>query len=116
MPTSPLFDFSSSSPDDPSDWRSIDDPVMGGVSESCFVATDDGAAFAGTVSLKQGGGFASVRAPESKRDLSGAEGRFPDPSCALKIVTPRFCVNPGEGDDILQASISQWIGRNHQRE
>jgi NADH dehydrogenase [ubiquinone] 1 alpha subcomplex assembly factor 1 len=74
MPTSPLFDFSSSSPDDPSDWQSIDDPVMGGVSESRFVATDDGAAFAGTVSLKQGGGFASVRAPEVERDLSGVEG------------------------------------------
>ena len=74
MPTSPLFDFSPSDPDDPSDWRSIDDPVMGGLSESRFVATKQGAAFAGTVSLKQGGGFASVRAPESKRDLSGAEG------------------------------------------
>jgi len=74
MPTSPLFDFSSSSPNDPSDWRSIDDPVMGGVSESRFVATDDGAAFAGTVSLKQGGGFASVRAPESTYDLGGADG------------------------------------------
>jgi len=69
-----LFDFSSASPDDPSEWRSVDDPVMGGVSESEFVATDDGAAFTGTVSLEQGGGFASVRAPASERDLSGVAG------------------------------------------
>jgi monofunctional biosynthetic peptidoglycan transglycosylase len=69
-----IYDFSSPSADDPAAWRSIDDPVMGGVSESTFVATDDGAAFTGTVSLKQGGGFASVRAPESAYDLSGHDG------------------------------------------
>ncbi|MFB6285681.1 MAG: CIA30 family protein [Candidatus Bipolaricaulia bacterium] len=74
MSNPPLFDFSSASPDDLSEWRSVDDPVMGGVSESEFVATDDGAAFTGTVSLKQGGGFASVRAPASERDLSGVAG------------------------------------------
>jgi len=74
MPSSSLFDFSPSSPDAPTEWQSIDDPVMGGVSESRFVATDEGAAFTGTVSLKQGGGFASVRAPEANYDLGDAEG------------------------------------------
>lgn len=66
-----LFDFSSSA-SDPAEWRSVDDPVMGGVSESTFLATEAGAAFAGTVSLEQGGGFCSVRAPEGTYDLSGA--------------------------------------------
>ena len=70
----PLFDFSSSTPDDPSAWRSVDDPVMGGVSESTFEATADGAAFTGVVSLKHGGGFCSVRAPESSYDWSSADG------------------------------------------
>ena len=69
-----LFSFSSPPPDDPSEWRSIDDPVMGGVSDSQFIATDDGAAFTGTVSLAHGGGFASVRAPEANYDLSGHKG------------------------------------------
>ena len=73
MPPSTLFDFTAA-PEDAAQWRSIDDPVMGGVSESRFVATDEGAAFTGTVSLKQGGGFASVRAPESHYDLSGHDG------------------------------------------
>jgi NADH dehydrogenase [ubiquinone] 1 alpha subcomplex assembly factor 1 len=71
VPPTVLFDFTAPSPDAPADWRSIDDPVMGGLSESEFVDTDEGAAFTGTVSLKQGGGFASVRAPESTYDLSG---------------------------------------------
>lgn len=74
MPAPSLFDFSSSSPDDPTEWRSLDDPVMGGGSESQFVATDEGAAFTGTVSLAHGGGFASVRAPEANYDLGDAKG------------------------------------------
>lgn len=67
-----LFDFDS--PEAPKRWRSIDDVVMGGVSESEFVETEAGAAFRGTVSLAHGGGFASVRAPESSYDLSEHEG------------------------------------------
>lgn len=74
MPPSSLFDFSSVPPDDPGEWRSVDDPVMGGVSESAFVAADDHAVFTGTVSLDHGGGFASVRAPEDSYDLGDHEG------------------------------------------
>jgi monofunctional biosynthetic peptidoglycan transglycosylase len=70
----PLFDFTSPNPDPASAWRSVDDPVMGGVSHSTFEAADESAAFAGTVSLKQGGGFASVRAPEGDYDLGGHDG------------------------------------------
>jgi monofunctional biosynthetic peptidoglycan transglycosylase len=67
-----LFDFYSA--DAAEHWRIINDTVMGGVSTSAFVATGDGAAFRGTVSLEHGGGFASVRAPEDDYDLSGAAG------------------------------------------
>ncbi|MFP4227951.1 MAG: CIA30 family protein [Salinivenus sp.] len=73
MCASPLFDFTASTAT-PSDWQSVDDPVMGGVSESTLAATNAGAAFTGTVSLEQGGGFCSVRAPEGPYDLSHADG------------------------------------------
>jgi monofunctional biosynthetic peptidoglycan transglycosylase len=72
MAASPLFDFTETA--DPARWRAVDDPVMGGVSKSQFVATEAGAAFTGTVSLEQGGGFCSVRAPEGAYDLSGYDG------------------------------------------
>ena len=45
-------------------WRAIDDRVMGGVSRSRVRHDTRGhAVFEGTLSLDQGGGFASVRAP-----------------------------------------------------
>jgi monofunctional biosynthetic peptidoglycan transglycosylase len=73
MPPSTLFDFTAA-PDAAAAWRSLDDPVMGGVSESQFIATEGGAAFTGEVSLEQGGGFCSVRAPALTEDLRGAHG------------------------------------------
>jgi monofunctional biosynthetic peptidoglycan transglycosylase len=73
MPPSTLFDFSDR-PASAEAWRPINDDVMGGVSDGSFTPTEAGAAFTGTVSLKHGGGFASVRAPETVRDLSGADG------------------------------------------
>lgn len=69
-----LFDFTSPSSASAARWRTINDDVMGGVSQSQFEATEEGAAFAGTLSLEHGGGFASVRAPESNWDLSAHEG------------------------------------------
>lgn len=74
MASSLLFDFTPPDPAPVRAWRNVDDPVMGGVSESTFEETGAGAAFTGTVSLDHGGGFASVRAPETERDLSAYEG------------------------------------------
>ena len=76
MPPSTLFDFTAA-PDAAAAWRSLDDPVMGGVSESQFIATEGGAAFTGEVSLEQGGGFCSVRGPALTEDLRGAHGLRP---------------------------------------
>jgi monofunctional biosynthetic peptidoglycan transglycosylase len=73
MPPASLFDFSTS-PSSADAWRTVNDDVMGGVSDSTFTPTEAGAAFTGTVSLEHGGGFASVRAPEATRDLSDAGG------------------------------------------
>jgi NADH dehydrogenase [ubiquinone] 1 alpha subcomplex assembly factor 1 len=51
--------------------RPIDDVVMGGRSRSGVLACDGGAAFAGEVSLADGGGFASIRSEPRGWDLSG---------------------------------------------
>lgn len=68
--THTLFDFSD--PDAAGGWYNVDDVVMGGVSESQMTERDGFAAFTGHVSLKQGGGFASVRAPEDQHDVGNA--------------------------------------------
>lgn len=63
-----LFDFSDA--DVARRWRSVDDSVMGGISDSALSATDrDTAIFAGRVSLENNGGFASVRASMEPMDL-----------------------------------------------
>lgn len=56
-------------------WSAVDDVVMGGRSVSRMTSTSAGdALFQGKVSLVQGGGFASVRAPVEWPDLSGFRG------------------------------------------
>lgn len=68
-----LFDFSDRRT--VGGWRSVDDVVMGGTSESRLVAhTDTTACFEGHVLLERGSGFASVRAPEQTRDLTAFDG------------------------------------------
>ncbi|MBK7878692.1 MAG: CIA30 family protein [Planctomycetes bacterium] len=68
-----LFDFTQE--EAARGWRSIDDVVMGGVSASRFASTGAGSAvFEGEVSLEHGGGFASVRSPDSIAEQSGLAG------------------------------------------
>ncbi|HHP7237469.1 CIA30 family protein [Longibacter sp.] len=59
---------------DISAWRIVNDTVMGGVSTSSVSRLDTAAKFSGEVSLEHGGGFASVRAPEQRIDVSAADG------------------------------------------
>ena len=55
-----LFDFSADS--EISNWRVVDDVVMGGRSSGNFSLTDDGhAKFSGNVSIENNGGFSSLR-------------------------------------------------------
>ncbi|MFO8007913.1 MAG: CIA30 family protein [Candidatus Brocadiia bacterium] len=62
-------------PDAVRGWQIVNDTVMGGVSESRLEPTDSGTAvFTGSVSLENYGGFASVRSPAGRRDLSDFEG------------------------------------------
>ncbi len=56
-------------------WSSVDDVVMGGVSDSLMQVSEDGAGiFTGHLSLENNGGFASVRAPLPENDFTGYEG------------------------------------------
>ncbi len=68
-----IFDFESAG--DLAAWDIIDDVVMGGRSSSRMVLLEDGiAAFTGTLSLENNGGFASVRSGVGPYDLSGEDG------------------------------------------
>jgi len=49
--------------DDPSAWRIVNDGVMGGLSASRVSRTGDALRFAGEISLRNNGGFASIRRP-----------------------------------------------------
>ena len=46
-------------------WRTVNDPVMGGLSTSQVGFGDDGMVFSGTISLENNGGFASARGPQN---------------------------------------------------
>lgn len=57
---SPIYTFSPGSPR--TDWRVVDDVVMGGRSSGSFHVDQEGyGVFTGTVSLENNGGFSSVR-------------------------------------------------------
>jgi len=66
-----VLDFSQSSNGQP--WKSIDDRIMGGASQSLVEVVDGILRFSGTVSLENDGGFASIRSAASDFDLSQGE-------------------------------------------
>jgi len=59
-------------PDSIRSWKSVNDGVMGGVSEGGFKRTDSNTLlFSGTLSLENNGGFASIRTESRAMDLTG---------------------------------------------
>jgi monofunctional biosynthetic peptidoglycan transglycosylase len=63
-----LFDFGK--PDAAKQWQTVNDGVMGGVSDGRYRITDNETMeFFGTLSLENNGGFASVRSREAKLGL-----------------------------------------------
>lgn len=52
------------------DWMIVNDGVMGGLSRSTAIFTKNSLLFKGTLSLKNNGGFASIRSGKGKYDLS----------------------------------------------
>lgn len=66
----PLADFSDAAMAD--QWRSLNDDVMGGISEGRFRITNDQTLeFSGNLSLENQGGFASIRTISSDLKLGG---------------------------------------------
>jgi len=73
MKTRYFIDFSRGDKD--KQWEVVNDVVMGGMSDSKFLVTENGTAvFQGTVSLENYGGFASVRSLPMDYDLTGFDG------------------------------------------
>lgn len=67
-----LFDFQATTKSPA--WQVVNDDVMGGVSTSQFQCfTNGGAVFSGVVSLKNNGGFASVRSSSVGENLNGID-------------------------------------------
>ena len=65
-----IFDFNASS--DLSNWRIVDDVVMGGRSDGNFKLTESGnGLFSGDVSLENNGGFSSVRYRFEQKSIEG---------------------------------------------
>ncbi|MBM3211673.1 DUF4174 domain-containing protein [Candidatus Poribacteria bacterium] len=68
-----LFDFSKA--DEGGNWSIVNDDVMGGISQSDMIVTNESIAiFQGTLSLENYGGFASVRTKPANFELSGYDG------------------------------------------
>lgn len=68
-----IFDFEN--PGEIDRWRVVNDGVMGGLSRSEIILSDNNSAiFKGTVSLENNGGFASTRTIAHPYDLDGHEG------------------------------------------
>jgi len=66
-----VFDFGDGSAEDK--WSSVNDGVMGGVSEGSFkITADDNLVFSGALSLENNGGFASIRSRNVAIDLEEA--------------------------------------------
>lgn len=59
--------------DERPEWRSLDDNVMGGLSEGRVTWTDEGMRWAGQTRLENNGGFSSVRSEWALRNLSGTQ-------------------------------------------
>ena len=68
-----IIDFSLK--DEKDQWETINDKVMGGISTGrMFISENNTAVFQGEVSLKNYGGFASIRTRPRKFDLNGFQG------------------------------------------
>lgn len=62
-------------PDSAKKWESVNDGVMGGISEGGFKLSDEQSLiFSGTLSLERNGGFASIRTIDKNLGLKGMYG------------------------------------------
>lgn len=124
----PLFDFDTGG--HVQEWVSVNDNVMGGRSEGAFRVQKDGILeFYGNLSLKNRGGFASIRSRKSNLDLQNVgalvirvRGDGRTYYCSLYVRTNRtaysyrakFDTDAGRWQEIrlpLKAFQATWFGR-----
>ena len=110
--TKVLFDFAGA--DAAKEWQTINDGVMGGVSEGKFKITDKKTLeFYGTLSLENNGGFASVRTKPKKLDLEKGDAllvrlRGDGREYAMNLHVPRPLV-AFSYRSIIQTKKDEWI-------
>jgi monofunctional biosynthetic peptidoglycan transglycosylase len=97
-----LFDFGN--PDAAKQWQTVNDGVMGGVSDGRFKITDNKTMeFFGSLSLENNGGFASVRSREAKLGLEKGD------SIVIRV--------RGDGRDYnFRLNVPRTISRNSYRQ
>lgn len=95
-----IFDFCRDDADWQTVWGSVDDVVMGGVSQSQAIATPSGLVFSGVVSTENSGGFASIRTrsrvpPLDLRGLAFSAPSVPQSANVLSNVLSNVGANTG---------------------
>ena len=92
-----LFNFSNES--ECNNWRVINDGVMGGLSQGKVVYEKDKLVFTGTISLRNNGGFSSLKSPFDYYDISDYSKlkiryRSEGVKMAMTMETSRYFYNP----------------------
>lgn len=108
----PLFDFTGK--DSAKEWQTVNDGVMGGLSEGKFKITDQKTLeFSGNLSLKNNGGFASVRTKSKKLTLDSGDtivarvrGDGREYSLNLYLNKPRIAFSYRA---LVQTKKNEWI-------
>ena len=94
------------------DWMVVNDGVMGGLSESTATLTESSLLFKGTISLKNNGGFASIRSSKGKFDLSNfrtvkIKFRSSGRDFALRLATSELYYKPNYKQN-FSSSRGEW--------
>lgn len=119
QPNALLFDFSTKQ--DGQNWVVINDDVMGGRSSGQLDMNEEALLFTGKLSLANNGGFASLRSPWSRYDLSDYEtvvmrvrGKGGEFGITLEVSKAyyepnfRFLFTPGEEWTELEIPMNQF--------
>lgn len=107
-----------------SKWRAVNDGVMGGLSRGVIREIPEGIRFEGRISLENNGGFASLRRPMSKADMSNYKGvtityKCPGVKTAFSIEPNpvwyqpnyRTALKPAEEWTTVKVPFKDFVGR-----
>jgi NADH dehydrogenase [ubiquinone] 1 alpha subcomplex assembly factor 1 len=106
------FDFGQSA-DKCHDWVLVTDNVMGGVTTAQLTYTEDALLLTGDLSLKNFGGFASVKTPFQTFDVSAYQGveirfRATGQSFVFTLENSRNWTRPNYKSPVFKSKNGQW--------